>query len=230
MKRAYVIIVMLLLSLLGCSRTWKYPDIKALSTDVPSLDVETCQACHETEYLSWKNTKHSGTKMTERVEFTNLRECGACHSVQSIHVEDPQKLTASNPVNFNKTGQNEECGKCHFNQELFGRRAINPHDRHGILTSAGFEGHHKQLSCLDCHSGHKGKRAMLSHAKVHVCYDCHKEAIVTMGIFQPLNYVSGGLMCRACHTVHGGSIAGKVTLMGTGVCVICHFVGVAIVN
>jgi DNA-nicking Smr family endonuclease len=31
-------------------------------------------------------------------------------------------------------------GKCHYNQNIFGRDAVNPHDKHALYKSVGFEG------------------------------------------------------------------------------------------
>jgi predicted CXXCH cytochrome family protein len=66
---------------------------------------------------------------------------------------------------------------------------------------------------------------MLKRIRAHVCFDCHKTAIATMGIFQPVNYVTFGKACQACHTVHGGRTASKVARMTVGVCIVCHIPG-----
>jgi predicted CXXCH cytochrome family protein len=97
-----------------------------------------------------------------------------------------------------------------------------------MFMSVGFEGHKRQLACLDCHSGHSGKAKMSAHLRAHTCYQCHKEAIVTMGVFLPINYLTFGKACQACHPLHGGSPASKSARMGVGVCVVCHFTGVAL--
>jgi len=164
-----------------------------------------------------------------RIPVVELRECGACHGNLGAHVADasrvPLKITA-----LTKTEQNTICGKCHFSQALFGRDAINPHDKHALYKSVGFEGHEQQLSCLDCHSGHQGKSGMLVRIKAHICYQCHTGAIVTMAVFQPFGYLSAGKACQGCHAVHGDSKNAQWGRMGAGVCVVCHFVGVSLVN
>jgi hypothetical protein len=71
---------------------------------------------------------------------------------------------------------------------------------------------------------------VLVRIKAHICFECHTSAIVTMGIFQPFNYLTFGKMCQACQTVHGGSASERWGHMGVGFCVICHFAGVAIVG
>ena len=131
---------------------------------------------------------------------------------------------------MNKTDQNTLCGKCHYNQNLFRGSTINPQDKHALFMSVGLEGKKQQIACLDCHSGHKGGTEMLVTIRAHICFTCHKSAIVTMGIFQPFNYLAFGKFCQACHAIHGGSGTAQATRMGIGVCVICHFAGVALVG
>ena len=213
----------LLAALSGCSRHWDYPDAKSLETGLKPLDPEVCQTCHKDEYDTWKKTAHSVQRRMDRIPSASLRNCNVCHDVLPEHSTSPTEANTSNPVKLTKTAQNQLCGRCHYNQELFGSQAINPRDRHGMFMDVGLEGRKKQVSCLDCHEPHHGKSAMLGSIKAHACFKCHKAAIVTMGIFQPFNYLSFGKMCQACHTIHGGSTAAKNTRMGVGFCIICHF-------
>jgi predicted CXXCH cytochrome family protein len=157
------------------------------------------------------------------VPFPGLRECGACHGNISAHASDPSVKPETSPADLSKTEQNTLCGKCHFNQDLLKRSAINPQDRHAVFMSVGFEGRKKQISCLDCHSGHQGKSNMLVSIKAHICFRCHKVAIATMGVFQPFNYLFFGKACQVCHAIHGGSSAAQGARMGIGVCVVCHY-------
>jgi predicted CXXCH cytochrome family protein len=233
MQRYQVVILLLavvLLTATGCARTWQFNPIDSYrpAENVPS--VAACQACHQTEYNSWKKTRHASEVHMTIVPVKELRECGACHDNLSAHAADPAVKPGTTPDRLSKTKQNTICGKCHFNQDLFGSAAINPNDKHALFMSVGFEGKKKQLSCLDCHSGHKGKSEMLVSMKANICFTCHKAAIVTMGIFQPLNYLTFGKTCQACHAVHGGSGGAQAARMGAGVCVVCHFVGTAIAN
>lgn len=158
------------------------------------------------------------------IPVTELHECGACHAGLTAHLADPAK-TPQKIAALTKTEQNMICGKCHYNQTLFGSKAINPHDKHALYASVGFEGQTQQLSCLDCHSGHQGKSAMLVKIKAHICYKCHTGAIVTMAVFQPFGYLTFGKACQGCHAVHGGSSSAQWGRMGVGVCVVCHVVG-----
>jgi predicted CXXCH cytochrome family protein len=230
MKKTIVFSLLIVGVLIGCARTWESPSLEKYrpASSVPPASV--CQSCHQSQYDAWKENRHSSEERMVRIAVEELRECEACHTGTTSHAQNPQANVPPKIDKLSKTEQNTLCGKCHYSQKLFGSHAINPHDKHGLFASVGFEGHQQQLSCLDCHSGHQGKSEMLVSIKAHLCYKCHKRAIVTMGIFQPFSYLSFGKACQACHSVHGGSSGAKWARMGTGVCVVCHFVGVAIVD
>ena len=42
--------------------------------------------------------------------------------------------------------QNNTCGKGHYNQDIFGSKAINPHDKHALFMSVGLEGKKNELA------------------------------------------------------------------------------------
>lgn len=224
-----MIATLLLLLVAGCARRiWQFQPIESFKPgeDIPSAMV--CQPCHQTQYDSWKKTRHSSATHMAVIPFPGLQACGACHAKLAAHAANPTNDHAVTPAGMTKTEQNTLCGKCHFSQELLKGDAINPTDKHGLFADVGFEGHAKQIACLDCHSGHKGGSNMLAAMQAHICFSCHKEAIVTMGIFQPFNYLFFGKACQACHTVHGGSGGAKAARMGLGVCVVCHVVGTSL--
>ena len=224
-----VLALLILAVVVGCARTWQFQAIDSFrpADGVPAAAV--CQICHAGQYESWKKNRHSNEERMAVIPVAELHECGACHSGLSAHVANPATVP-SRIAQLTKTEQNTVCGKCHYNQTLFGSKAINPHDKHALYASVGFEGQTQQLSCLDCHSGHQGKSEMLVKIKAHICYTCHTGAIAGMAIFQPFGYLTFGKACQACHAVHGGSKSAQWGRMGAGVCVICHFVGVALVD
>ena len=231
MKSKFIYPVLFLLLLSSCApRTWQFTPIESFkpAENVPAAPV--CQACHPSEYDSWKKTRHSSGAHMAVVPIGELRECGACHGDVAAHAADPSVKPGPTPDKLNKTGQNTLCGKCHFSQKILDDNAINPEDKHAVFMSVGFEGKEKQISCLDCHSGHKGGANMLVSIKAHICFKCHKAAIVTMGVFQPFNYLTFGKACQACHAVHGGSSGAQAARMGVGFCVVCHVVGTSLVG
>lgn len=222
-----IIALFALLILAGCAGTWKTQPIESYKPKEQVPPSSTCQTCHPRQFETWKGTSHADMERMAKIPVKELHECGACHGDLAPHAANPQVRPAS-IAKMSKTEQNTICGKCHYSQELFGSRAINPHSRHALFAGVAFEGEAKQIGCLDCHSGHNGKTAMLVRIKAHICFECHKSAMVTMGIFQPFNYLSNGYMCQACHTVHGGSASERWGRMAVGFCVVCHFVGVSL--
>lgn len=211
----------------GCSSTgtWKYTPLTAIPVEPRVPRAASCGECHEAEYSTWKKNDHGDPKAMAAITVPQLRECGACHENLAAHLAAPENQQPRALARLTKTEQNEACGNCHYNKQLLGRKAINPHNDHGLFTSVGYQGKKEQISCLDCHQGHGQKDSMLQTIEAHVCFQCHKEAIVTMGIFQPVNYVAEGEVCFACHAPHGTSKGGQAARMTTGVvatCIPCH--------
>ena len=186
--------------------------------------------CHDQEYETWSYTAHADSESMSRTASISDNSCTVCHEVAPAHAEAPDENPPRKIKAMSKSEQNALCGRCHFRKDLFGWSAIDPKGRHGLFMSVGFEeGYKKQLSCLDCHEGHGKHDDMLVTMKAHVCYTCHKEAIITMGIVQPFNYLTMGKACRACHTVHGASTVKQwaYTCVGTyltvaATCNACH--------
>lgn len=218
------------LALFGCARVWQFTPIESFKPAKAVPQATACTPCHQSEYDSWKKTRHASETHMSVIPIQDLRECGACHEGLAAHTIDASVKPGTAPDKLSKTEQNTLCGKCHFSQKLLNNRAINPEDKHALFMSVGFEGKKKQTACLDCHSGHKGGADMLVSIKAHICFKCHKAAIATMGVFQPFNYLTFGKACQACHAVHGGSSSAQAARMGVGVCVVCHVVGTAIVG
>jgi len=210
---------------LGCSANWEYRPLESFGTSEAPQQAQMCSECHADEHRDWMDTKHSSSDSMATVTVDQFRECGACHSGTVTHAASRGEQKPPSIGKMTKSEQNAICGKCHFNKDVMGSDAINPDAKHSPIMSVGFgEDKKRQLSCLECHSGHKGGTEMLQNIKAHVCFKCHKAAIVTMGIFQPFNYLAGGKACQLCHAVHGGTtgqLAGRMAI-GVATCVPCH--------
>jgi hypothetical protein len=200
---------------------WNYVKMADIPVETAVPKAARCLDCHKDEYDTWKKTEHSEAKEMEKIPVAQLRECGACHDNLTAHLADPDKKSPQKLSALGKSDQNAVCGKCHFNKDVFGSDSINPNLKHGLFTNTGFEGRKKQLSCLDCHKGHGKHNNMLQSIQAHTCFKCHKSAIVTMGAFQPINYVGAGKVCTGCHAPHGTTAAGHVGRMAAGVVVVC---------
>jgi len=230
MRKIIILFFLVLFIAVGCARTWVYQPIDTFRPAGAVPPSTICQPCHQEQYDAWKKNRHSEEKYMAKIPVAELHECGACHEGLTEHAADPESSKPRDIASLTKTEKNTLCGKCHYNQQIFGNKAINPHDKHALFANVALEGQPKQIACLDCHSGHKGGSEMLVRIKAHICYECHTSAMITMGIFQPFNYLFFGKACQACHTVHGGSAGERWGRMSVGFCIICHFTGTAISN
>ncbi len=231
MRLRLVLPVTVTLLIAGCagSGRWDYTALKDIRGEPGVLKASDCAGCHEREYQTWARSRHSKESVMQAVPSEELHQCGACHSNLPSHPPDPENNHPVKIATLSKTEQNAVCGKCHHNKELLGTGAINPQGKHGLITNVGFSQSKHQLSCLDCHSGHTHHSGMLKSIRAHTCFKCHKEAIITMGVFQPLNYLGAGRVCFACHPPHGASkpiLAARLAVGMAGTCVICHLPGV----
>lgn len=227
-KRTSGSILLCVFVVAGCSSTgkWFYLKLTEIPVEKSVPTALSCKYCHKTEHETWEKTEHANAASMEKISVVQLRECGACHDNITAHLAAPQENKPKDITALSKSDQNQLCGKCHFNKDIFGWKAINPHHRHGLFKSVGFDGKKQQLSCLDCHAGHGNKGNMLQRSQANLCFKCHKQAIITMGIFQPFNYIADGKVCTACHAPHGTSAPGHAARMTLGVaatCVPCHF-------
>jgi len=213
------------MTMIGCSANWDYKPLAEFATAGAQPAASVCSGCHESEHKTWTDTKHSRADNMATVTVDQFKECGACHTGIEDHAANMDAPKPPSIAGMTKTEQNELCGKCHYNKDVMGNDAINPYAKHAPIMSVGFDEEKKrQISCLECHSGHQGKSEMLQNIKAHVCFKCHKEAIITMGLFQPFNYAAFGKACQLCHAVHGGTtgqLAGRMAI-GIATCVPCH--------
>jgi hypothetical protein len=227
MLRSGASICLFALLLAGCSTSGKeaHPKLAEPSAATSGPRAARCIICHKSEYETWKATPHGDAAAMAAVSGAQPSECGECHDDIPAHFASPHESRPPDITALSKSDANRVCGRCHFSGGMPGKKAINPRNRHGLLMSVGFEGKKRQLSCLDCHRVHGGKGDMLRGMHAHACFKCHREAIVTMGVFQPLNYVAAGRLCTACHATHGASTLGHAGRMIVGVgatCIVCH--------
>ena len=202
---------------------WTYKPLAEFAPASSPHSATVCEGCHKDAVASWNTSTHADAEAMKNVSVEAFKQCGACHNVSPAHSDAPSANKPQHIASMSKTEQNEVCGKCHYNIEV-SEDAINPDGRHGVFMDVGFSPERKrQIACLDCHTGH-GEGNQLKHYQAHICFSCHKEAIVTMGIFQPFNYLAAGKFCQACHSVHGSTPGRQAGHMAAGflVCVPCH--------
>ena len=216
-------------TVLGCASNWNYDQPGKRVSDQDAPDAQICKQCHEHEYESWEKTAHADASRMKKLPGGSSFECGICHDNLVPHSDNPYDTKPSISSGLDKNEQNTTCGTCHFSKNMMGKEAFNPYYRHGLFMSVGFIGKKDTISCLDCHGGHSGKSQMLQRSKAHICFSCHKEAVVTMAFFQPFNYLSAGHACIGCHPQHGSPAGEHSTRVATGAaisCYVCHPTGI----
>lgn len=179
--------------------------VPVLAQDAPAT-ASDCAACHEDVVPAFRSGPH-GRAMEASASGTVERACVACHGPAQAHMEDPS------PENIRRVPSPEACLTCHPAAQADMARRLPGHDRAGIR-------------CLDCHaSGHAETpaRPMLRQAPAQLCGGCHQEQRAAGHM--PFAHRDGTepFSCTACHSVHGGTLEGRL-LEGRagGSCVSCH--------
>lgn len=196
--------LLLSIAISGCATGWNAAFNRPVFSEPPA-EISSCADCHDDQYATWNRTRHADPRDMRDVPTQTGRHCEVCHVVPAGHADSPETIAPVSISQQTKTEQNELCGRCHYDKDIVGWNAIDPGGRHGLFMSVGLDGskYKKQLSCLDCHEGHGRHADMLVTMRAHICFKCHKEAIATMGIVQPINYLTFGKACFGCHSPHG---------------------------
>jgi predicted CXXCH cytochrome family protein len=223
MEEKWIPPLLLLGALIGCSdtATKNYEPVAGPPAGQNTLGATRCIKCHEKEYANWVQTAHADGRLMREGSTGQPQQCAVCHDNLESHLVHPNRNKPQDIDAMTKSAQNRLCGACHFDENRVGHNVINPQLDHGLFSSAGFEGKAHELSCLDCHDGHGDHDHMLESSQANLCFKCHKSAILTMGVFQPVNYLAGGKLCTACHPPHGATKAGHAGRMTVGVAAVC---------
>jgi hypothetical protein len=125
MKKTVVLFFLLLIIAVGCARTWICQPLETYKPTEAVPPASVCQPCHQAQFDSWEKSHHAEAERMVKIPVPELRECGACHDGLAAHAAEPDKRPAS-VTQMSRTERNTLCGKCHYNQMLFGGDAINP--------------------------------------------------------------------------------------------------------
>lgn len=204
--------------------------IKNTAADIDAGDM--CVDCHEEYATGLKGTAHALAVLPHKLEMS----CISCHSNAAAHVEDPKIENIGNPASMEKGGVLEVCTQCH-----------QPHLE---LDNIGFDPHiNEGLSCVSCHSVHKGLGGLLLDDKTEFCSHCHtavmNQFIKTsnhpltdnavscischdfIGKLEPAYAHGNSANCASCHPMEGGPFlyeheaTSSFSTEGEG-CMACH--------
>jgi DmsE family decaheme c-type cytochrome len=155
---------------------------------------EVCQGCHEDIFKAFQRNRHHVVEIEKGRGWAG-QACEACHGPASKHTESMSAEDIIQPAKAAAREADKICLKCHINQPTHVGRIQGGHGRN-------------EVSCVSCHSIHKGEAASVVHAKParvnELCTTCHAS---TWAQFQrPYKHrlPEGAMSCVDCHNPHGG--------------------------
>ncbi|HRH42064.1 MAG TPA: DmsE family decaheme c-type cytochrome [Pyrinomonadaceae bacterium] len=196
---------------------------------------ESCKACHEDQFNSFSETKHS--KLAQLPSWKGkVQGCEGCHGPGRAHTEDATDKTKIISFKDKNSKQiSETCLGCHAGKESHNNFRRGEHWRNDV-------------GCTDCHTAHgpnhgdsktdsisfigdvskqkpnEAAELMLKASEPQLCLKCHTEAKAQFS--KPFRHkvLEGTMKCSDCHNAHGG-FESKQTKLAAGVdasCVKCH--------
>ena len=176
------------------------------------VGAETCKTCHEDLYNGWEKSPH--WKQTFKEGGIAKHGCEDCHGPGSAHVEgggDTSKIFIFKDHSTKEI--NDRCLTCHAGSTEHMNASNSEHTR-------------ADVSCISCHSPHKGKESnyLLVKSQPELCYTCHlqQKAQFEMPFHHRVN--EGLVQCSDCHNPHGtaGPKQVRANASQDQVCFKCH--------
>jgi DmsE family decaheme c-type cytochrome len=194
---------------------------------------ELCQNCHDESETNLAGTAHAMGTLPHKLEIS----CVSCHTGAAVHVEDPNVDNIGSPTSADNGTVLSICTQCH-----------QPHMQ---LDNTGMDPHiSEELSCISCHSIHKGTDGLLRDDKLAFCGECHTAVVNQFtrnsnhpltdnavscischdftGKLEPMYAHGASANCASCHPMEGGpylfehGATSSFATEGNGGCVTCH--------
>ena len=176
------------------------------------VGTRECLECHGTEGKAFDVTPHA--RAWDPRTPAAARSCETCHGPGAEHVEDtgaPGKIKA-----FSKMPPRDVSAAC-----------MSCHDRKDHENWQGSMHDSRNVTCVNCHSGHKAKSergGLRAETVVETCAACHRDKAAKMMRSGHMPVREGKLDCSSCHSQHGSTNV-KLLRVGNTVnesCVSCH--------
>jgi DmsE family decaheme c-type cytochrome len=172
-----------------------------------------CQACHEDISKAYeKNPHHALEKQSKR--GWEGKSCEACHGPGAKHAESAEAKDILNPAKLKPAAADKNCLTCHLNQPTHAGRLQGSHAKN-------------QVSCVGCHSMHKGPAALVARKPPEVnkqCAGCHTSEWASFSRPHSHRLREGAMSCTDCHNPHGSFVPRMVQTANVNEpgCLKCH--------
>jgi DmsE family decaheme c-type cytochrome len=175
---------------------------------------ETCQTCHEDIAKAFDKNPHAAVNTNKKKGWEG-KACESCHGPGAKHAESVAAADIVNPSKAAPGKVDQTCLGCHLNQRTTHVGRIN--------------GSHakNQVSCVSCHSIHKGSAAMVARKTAAInqqCTACHTSVWAQFQRPHKHRLPEGAMSCIDCHNPHGSFLPKSVqtaTANEPG-CLKCH--------
>jgi predicted CXXCH cytochrome family protein len=204
------------------------PPILATSPpDAQKVGNTVCLVCHEDLSVHFAGNIHA------RLGAGGDYGCEACHGPGSVHSDEGDPATITNPARDQLAVAENLCLNCHkfegadlalgtAHYEIAGG-CTDCHKIHSdspTLLEASDPG-----LCFDCHRDIRTKAplpSLLKASEPGLCLDCHRDIRTKAQLPSHHPVLEGLVKCSDCHAVHGGAV--KFATMGDNrdLCFSCH--------
>ena len=178
------------------------------------VGTAACEECHDDLGKNFGKSAHRVIGNDSISKKWEGQACESCHGPGSKHAESTSPDDIVNPDKLGAVAADKVCLTCHSNQELHVQQIGSAHEKNNV-------------SCVQCHSVHKGPEALRprKYADLNaLCATCH---VTPMASFhQPYGHriTQNAMSCVDCHNPHGSILPSSLqTVMANDVvCVKCH--------
>ncbi len=175
---------------------------------------DTCEGCHDEIAQSFAKSAHRVIGKNSITKKWEGQACESCHGPGSKHAESTSPDDIMVPNKLGAVAADKVCLTCHSNQDLHVQQIGSAHAKNDI-------------SCVQCHSVHKGAEALRPRVIADLnalCAKCH--VTPTASFTQPYGHriTQNAMSCVDCHNPHGSILpaALQTVMANDAVCVKCH--------
>jgi DmsE family decaheme c-type cytochrome len=192
---------------------------KTQATPPPSgpatyVGMSTCEGCHEEIVAAFNKSAHAAIGVAARTKKWKEQACESCHGPGSIHAESMSVDDIRNPSKLSGYRADEACLECHSQKDMHVSWIGSSHEKNNV-------------SCVSCHSVHKGAEALRPRrfaSENELCASCH--ASTRASFHQPYGHRidQNAMACVDCHNPHGSILKAAIntTFANDEVCLKCH--------